>query len=72
MSRERLGLLLPGLVGAASILEPASPSAVLEEPWLTSRLCGRTRLTAKEEDHWEEEEEDKVVDKSFCDDIERI
>lgn len=71
MNRERPGLLLPGLVGPASKLEPASPSAVLEEPWLTSRLCGCTRLTAKDEDHWEEEE-DKVVDESFCDDVERI
>lgn len=69
-SRERLGLLRPGLEGAASRLVPASPSAVLEEPWLTSRLCGRTRLTAKDEDHWEEE--DKVEDGSFCDEMGRI
>lgn len=48
---------------------PASPSALLEEePWLISRLCGLTRLTAKDEDHWEEE--DRVEGKSFCDDIE--
>lgn len=50
-------------------LVPASPSAVLEEPWLTSRLSGRTRLTANEEDHWEEEEEEE---EAFCDEMGRI
>lgn len=54
-------------MGAVSRL--ASPSADLEEPWLTSRLSGRTRLTAKDEDHWEEEEEEEEV---FCDEMGRI
>lgn len=47
------------------MLEPATPSVVLEER-LTSRLSGRTTLTAKDEDHWEEEEEEK---ESFCVDM---
>ena len=68
-SRERLGLLRPGLMGAASRSVPASLSEVLEEPWLTSRLGGRTRLTAKDEDHWDEEDDDK---EAFCDEMERI
>lgn len=41
--------------GASGSL-PASPSAVLEEPWPASRLSGRTRLTAKDDDNWEQEE----------------
>ncbi len=69
-SRERLGLLRPGLMGTACRLVPASPSAVLEEPWLTSRLSGRTRLTAKEDDHWEEEEEEE--EEAFCGEMGRI
>lgn len=67
-SRERLGLLRPALMGAPWKLVPVSSSAVLEEPWLTSWLSGRTRLTAKEEDHWEEEEEEEA----FCDEMGRI
>lgn len=66
--REKVGLLRPGLAAAAIWLAPASPSAVLEEPWLASRLCGRTRLTAKDEDHWEEDEEEE---ESFCDNMGR-
>lgn len=68
-SRERLGLLRPGLKAVACRLLPASLSAVLEEPWLASRLSGRTRLTAKEEDHWEVDEEEE--EEAFCDEMGR-
>lgn len=68
-SRERLGLLRPGLMAVACRLVPASLSVVLEEPWLASRLSGRTRLTAKEDDHWEEDEEEE--EEAFCDEMGR-
>ena len=53
-------------------MEPASPSAVLEEPGPASRLSGRTRLTAKEDDHWEEEEDEEEEEEAFCDEMGRI
>lgn len=46
-------------------MAPASPS--LEEPCPASRLSGRTRLTASEEDHWEEDGEEGA----FCDETGR-
>lgn len=60
-SREGLGLLRPDLKGSPCRLLPVSPSVVLEEPWMTSRLSGRTRPTARDDDQEEEEEE------AFCD-----
>lgn len=74
-SRVRLGLRRPARMVAASEFVPASPSAVLEDPWPTSRLSGRTRLTAKEEDHCEEEEEQEEEDEeeeAFCGEMRKI
>lgn len=44
---------------------PASLSAFLEESRLALPLCGCTRLIARDEDHWEKEEE-CVEQESFC------
>lgn len=73
-SRDRLGLRHRGLAGGEEArLVPASPCPLLEEePWMISRLCGLTRLRARDEDQREEDEEDEEVDdrvegESFCD-----
>lgn len=69
VSRERLELLCPGWV--VNCLQPASLSAVLEEPdSLISQLSGFTRLAARDEDRWEGDEEE--VEESFCNDMQRI
>lgn len=71
-SREGLGLLRLGLTAVACALVPLSPSVVLEEPWLTSRLGDRARLTAREEDHWEvDKEEEEEEEEAFCGEMRR-
>lgn len=46
-------------------LNPESRSVLLRESWTALPLCSCTRLTARDEDHWEKEEV-RVEQESFC------